>query len=158
LEYCIFHNGKIYTFEVCAPCQDLLRKEEWKQHLIDNAERNLKQSISGRIVSSLKIVGYPYAGNIFNYLPYSSKDLKLHIERQFEPWMAWWNRGRYIADHWKDNDSSTWKWQIDHIIPVSTFKYLSVADEDFHKCWSLENLRPLSAKQNLLDGVRRARH
>ena len=26
------------------------------------------------------------------------------------------------------------------------------------QCWGLENLRPLSAKQNFLDGVRRTRH
>ncbi len=31
-------------------------------------------------------------------------------------------------------------------------------DEDFKKCWSLDNLRPLSAKQNLLDGNTRIRH
>ena len=27
-------------------------------------------------------------------------------------------------------------------------------DDNFKKCWALENLRPLSAKQNIVDGVR----
>lgn len=27
-------------------------------------------------------------------------------------------------------------------------------DENFKKCWALSNLRPLSAKQNVLDGNR----
>jgi hypothetical protein len=27
-------------------------------------------------------------------------------------------------------------------------------DENFKKCWSLENLRPYSAKQNIIDGAR----
>lgn len=26
-------------------------------------------------------------------------------------------------------------------------------DDEFKKCWSSENLRPLSSKQNFLDGV-----
>jgi hypothetical protein len=31
-------------------------------------------------------------------------------------------------------------------------------DENFKKCWALENLRPYSAKQNIIDGVTRVRH
>jgi hypothetical protein len=31
-------------------------------------------------------------------------------------------------------------------------------DDNFSKCWSLGNLRPLSSKQNLIDGIRRNRH
>lgn len=30
--------------------------------------------------------------------------------------------------------------------------------EEFKKCWALENLRPLSAKQNNYDGVSKTRH
>ena len=158
MEYCTFYNGKVYTFEVCGPCQETIRLETHKQKLIANAEHDLKQSLSGAIKGSLTVLGYPYNGDVFNYLSYTPHDLKNHIEKQFEPWMAWWNRGRYIVNHWNDNDPATWKWQIDHIIPRSTFQYASMADDDFHECWSLSNLRPLSAKQNLLDGTRRTRH
>jgi hypothetical protein len=31
-------------------------------------------------------------------------------------------------------------------------------DENFIKCWKLSNLRPLSAKQNWLDGINKTRH
>lgn len=31
-------------------------------------------------------------------------------------------------------------------------------EENFKKCWALSNLRPYSAKQNLLDGANRKRH
>lgn len=31
-------------------------------------------------------------------------------------------------------------------------------DENLKKAWALENLRPLSAKQNQIDGSRRTRH
>ena len=68
------------------------------------------------------------------------------------------NYGKYNSKTWNDNDPSTWTWQIDHIIPHSTFKYTSMKDNEFKKCWSLSNLRPLNSKQNFLEGVKRIRH
>ena len=65
--------------------------------------------------------------------------------------MNWNNWGKYNPKTWDDNDSSTWTWQIDHIIPVSHFKYNCESDEEFKKCWSLDNLRPYSAKQNIIE-------
>ena len=84
--------------------------------------------------------------------------LKQHLENQFESWMTWNNWGRYSLDTWKDDDQATWTWQIDHIIPQSDLPYSSMEDENFQKCWQLNNLRPLSAKQNILDGVNKIRH
>jgi hypothetical protein len=72
--------------------------------------------------------------------------------------MIWQNYGRYDATKWNDNDPFTWTWQIDHIVPQSTFHYTSMEDQSFRDCWALSNLRPLSAKQNFLDGVSRIRH
>ena len=89
------------------------------------------------------------------YLPYTIQELKEHLEQQFEPWMTCDNHGKYDATNWIDNDSSTWTWQIDHIIPRSKLPYSSMTDDNFQKCWALENLRPLSAKQNITDGNRR---
>jgi len=91
-------------------------------------------------------------------LPYTIEDLKIHLELLFEPWMTWGNWGIYSAQSWKNDDQSTWTWQIDHIMPHSIFKYLSITDKSFQRCWALENLRPLSAKQNWIDGFTRARH
>ena len=92
------------------------------------------------------------------YLPYTIQELQKHIEQQFEPWMNWNNHGVYISDSWNDNVPSTWKWQLDHITPHSMFKYTSIEDQVLKECWALENLRPLSAKQNNLDGVNKTRH
>ena len=64
--------------------------------------------------------------------------------------MNWNNYGNYRLNSWNDFDQSTWKWNIDHIIPQSMFNYDSMQHPDFYKCWALENLRPLSAKKNLL--------
>ena len=71
------------------------------------------------------------------------------------------NQGVYNAKTWDDNDSSTWTWQIDHIIPQSDLPYTEMSHDpnsNFQKAWALSNLRPLSAKQNVLDGARRTRH
>lgn len=92
------------------------------------------------------------------YVSYSLQELKEHIEKQFETWMTWNNHGSFNAKMWDDNDSSTWTWQVDHIIPHSTFNYTSMEDRSFKDCWALSNLRPLSAKQNIIDGSTRVRH
>jgi hypothetical protein len=97
-------------------------------------------------------------GSIVNNINYSFQDLREHLENQFEPWMNWSNWGTYSKLSWNDHDTSTWTWQIDHIIPHSTFKYTSMEDQAFKDCWKLSNLRPYSAKQNQLDGISKIRH
>ena len=69
--------------------------------------------------------------------------------------MNWSNWGKYRTSKWNDNDSSTWSWHIDHIIPHSNFKYKTMNCEEFRKCWSLKNLRPYSAKKNVIEKNRR---
>ena len=38
---------------------------------------------------------------------------------------------------------------IDHIIPISAFNFSTPKQIDFKRCWALENLRLLSAEENL---------
>jgi len=107
-------------------------------------------------------------GYIDKFLPNSIIEIYQHLEKLFsysdnltsdgQVWMSWKNHGKYDKNSWKDDDSSTWTWQIDHIIPQSDLPYLSMKEDNFKKCWSLENLRPYSAKQNILDGASRIRH
>jgi hypothetical protein len=96
--------------------------------------------------------------SILDYLEYSMEELKNHLEKQFVFWMNWKNRGNYDPKTWNDNDPTTWTWQVDHIIPQSDLPYTSMKDENFQKCWALSNLRPLSAKQNILEGSSLKRH
>ncbi len=119
----------------------------------------LRVNISRSINFMLASFGKSKNGcSCLKYLPYSIQDLKQYLESRFEPWMTWNNHGKYISKTWNDQDPSTWTWQIDHIVPASILKYADMKDENFKKCWALENLRPLSAKQNLLDGINRTRH
>ncbi|HEY5267959.1 MAG TPA: hypothetical protein VII94_02400 [Candidatus Saccharimonadales bacterium] len=111
----------------------------------------LKEKISRRVWGAIT----KNNKSIAKYLTYTMQELKQHIEKLFEPWMTWENYGTYRLDIWDDQDASTWTWQIDHIVPHSKFKYNSMEDQAFRDCWALSNLRPYSAKQNLIDGDRK---
>jgi hypothetical protein len=71
---------------------------------------------------------------------YTVEQLKQHLEKLFTPGMSWGNYGTY--------------WHIDHVIPIAAFNFEIPGDIDFEKCWSLKNLQPLEAKQNLIKGSR----
>lgn len=127
-----------------------VKNNMYNRRKIDPAFR-LKQSISSNIRACIKKNHQP----LQKYLSYTIHELKQHLESQFESWMTWENYGCYHIKTWKDDDQNTWTWQVDHIIPHSTFKYTSMEDEEFKKCWALNNLRPYSAKQNIIDGNRK---
>lgn len=80
---------------------------------------------------------------IWSKLDYTKQEFIDHVEQHFEPWMNWDNHGRSPT---LDNP----KWQLDHIIAKSFFNYTSMDDEEFKKCWSLENLKPIGAFMNVI--------
>lgn len=131
LSVCYFND----QYDFCQFCQ---------KKLVD-----FKKTTYSAINSSLK---YGIQSYIWKFLPYTVENLKRHIEWQFESWMTWNNRGRYKVGEWNDEDISTWRWQLDHIIPQNCFWFTSVKDELFQKCWALDNIRPLSAKMNYQKG------
>jgi hypothetical protein len=130
---------------------------EKKRVMIDPSYR-LRRILSRTVNAAIKKRGKIKNGSVLLFLPYTIDQLKQHLEILFEPWMNWGNRGKYNPKTWNDNDQATWTWQLDHIIPHSTFQYTTMGCQEFRDCWALSNLRPLSAKQNLLDGVKRVRH
>ena len=71
---------------------------------------------------------------------YNIEELKVHLENKFRDGMTWENYGKH--------------WHIDHIKPVSHFKFTSKFDQEFKECWQLTNLQPLLAKENLSKGNR----
>lgn len=119
----------------------------------------LRRAVSGAIHAYLKTNGNSiYNLSAMEHLPYTIRDLKIYLESLFEPWMTWENYGAYDKEVWNDNDVSTHKWNIDHIIPHSTFKYTNMECQEFLDCWALSNLRPYSAKLNQWDGATKIRH
>jgi hypothetical protein len=73
-------------------------------------------------------------------LGYTSQDLAEHLEARFTPEMTWDNYGSY--------------WHIDHIIPKVHFTYTKKTDKTFLECWSLKNLQPLEATENIRKGTK----
>lgn len=93
----------------------------------------LRKNCSRLIKHSLN--GSKNGQSILPYLPYTMNDLKKHLENQFDSKMSWKNYGNY--------------WHIDHIYPQSKLPYTSMKDDNFQKCWALENLRPLEGIENM---------
>lgn len=137
----------------CKTCDDK-RKQKWNS---DNRERKrqqgrdewarnyerrkkdpcwvLKRRVSTAVCNTLKKQGSTKGGSTFSALPYSPQDLVEHLERQFDDKMNWDNYGDY--------------WHVDHIYPQSLLPYSSLEEENFQKCWALENLQPLEATENM---------
>lgn len=129
------------------------------KRLKEDVQFKLRSSMSNAIFCALKNRNLSKNNKSFLHnVDYTIGELKQHLESLFEPWMTWDKWGKYDSKTWDDNDPTTWKWQIDHIIPQIDFIYSSIEDEEFKKCWALSNLRPYSAKLNIIEGTNRTRH
>ena len=73
-------------------------------------------------------------GHYFDILGYSQENLINHLENQFDDKMSWENYG---------------KWHVDHKLPITFFNFTSIEDEEFKKCWSLDNLQPMWGSENI---------
>jgi hypothetical protein len=107
-------------------------EHEKKKRLIDPVFK-LRKNCSTLIGIVLK--GKKSRSSILKYLPYTMNELRSHLEKQFDQHMTWENYGSY--------------WHIDHIIPQSKLLYYSMLENNFQKCWALDNLRPLEAMENM---------
>lgn len=99
----------------------------------------LRKTVSRTVLIYLKKNNSDKNGeSITKYLSYTFQDLRDHLESQFDFHMSWENHGKY--------------WHIDHIYPQSKLPYTSMEDENFKKCWDLNNLRPLEKIANIKKG------
>ena len=98
---------------------------------------NLTCSIRCLIKESFKSKNVKKNTKTEQILDCSFEQFKQHIEKQFEPWMTWENRGLY-------NGTINYGWDIDHIIPVSTAK----TEEELMKIFHYSNMRPLCSYIN----------
>ena len=113
----------------------------------------LRKNVSRAVNHALKNFESNKAGqSVMKFLSYSVKDLRNHLEGLFEPWMTWDNWGNYDPQSWDDENTTTWTWHIDHIIPQSKLPYDSMEHSNFGECWALRNLRPLASKENIIRG------
>jgi hypothetical protein len=73
-------------------------------------------------------------GHYFEILKYTPEQLSNHLENQFTDGMTWENYG---------------EWHVDHKLPITSFEFKQVGDEEFLRCWSLNNLQPMWAEDNI---------
>lgn len=104
--------------------------------IYERPRRWLTARISVAVGRSLK---YRTNGRRAALLAYSIDELMAHIERLWKPGMSWANYGA---------------WHVDHVRPVSSFAFTAPTDPAFQECWSLTNLQPLWAGENLSKGAR----
>lgn len=74
-----------------------------------------------------------------NLVGYTTKDLIKYLKET-------------IPDNYTWQDYLEGKLHIDHIIPISAFNFNKPEHIDFKRCWALENLRLLPAKENIIKG------
>jgi len=76
-------------------------------------------------------------GHYFDILKYSPDELVVHLENQFTEDMTWDNYG---------------EWHVDHRLPITSFKFQEVGDNEFMRCWELNNLQPMWGDENIIKG------
>lgn len=118
------------------------RAELAKKRRKEDPSVKIREYVSRHMYRMLKNVNKVKDAEAWEILPYTPQQLKEHLESQFESWMSWKNYGK--ASIYKRT------WNIDHIIPQSSFDFLS--KKEIEKCWALKNLRPFEAIANIKKG------
>ena len=119
-----YHENHDRAKELARKRYALIMQTE-RGHLNDAMRKGIGQSLCGN-----------KGGRSWKSLvDYTIDQLKAHIEKQFKDGMSWENYGTH--------------WHIDHKIPIAVFNFEKPEDIDFRLCWSLKNLQPLEAKENL---------
>lgn len=121
------HSGK-YCSAQCY--REYASRNKMSPHQ-DRINRNMRKAVTTCVKE--KKLGRKW----INLVGYSSKELLLHLEKQFKDGISWDNYG---------------EWHIDHIVPVSAFNFTKYSDPDLKLCWALSNLQPLWAKDNNIKG------
>jgi hypothetical protein len=129
------------------------RKEylkEYREKNIDNIrktkrdyERNRKASDPlYKLISNFRTAIYQVLkesnveknGHYFDILGYTPEELINHLEKQFTEGMTWENYGEF---------------HVDHKLPISSFNIKEIGDEEFMRCWCLDNLQPMWGEENI---------
>lgn len=121
----------------CKLNGDVIYKRKWEQK-----KARFRKDVGFKISNNLRVafsnairLGYKRE-SVLKLLGCSVPEFKAYIESKFTPGMTWENWGQG-AD----------KWNMDHIIPTSSFDMKK--EEDQQKCWHYSNFQPLWQKDNI---------
>lgn len=113
------------------------RRKSYKKRRENDPIFRMSENIRRQILLSLQRGGYSKNSKTEQILGCSYYEFKLHLEKQFEPWMNWENYGKY-------NGELNYGWDIDHVIPVS----FGDTEDELIKLNHYSNLKPLCSKVN----------
>ena len=131
--YCgVYFESKRHRDYCSSPCK-------WRNRYYlnerDNVGVRLSRAMAHRIRFSL--AGGKGRKQWENLVGFGLDSLRKHLESHFKDGMTWENYG---------------SWHIDHKIPITAFNYQGPGDIDFKRCWSLKNLQPMWAVENIRKG------
>jgi len=144
-----FHKHRKWLRPDCKKCKNNQSKREYnlnkpermeykrlqQQKYRENPVYRMREAVSKHVHRAVTKQGSSKDNQTWEALPYTPDDLREHLESQFDENMSWDNYGSY--------------WHIDHIYPQSRLPYDSLEHENFQLCWSLSNLQPLEATENI---------
>jgi len=130
-------HRKEYLKEYREKNMDSIRKtkRDYQQHLrYTDPTYKLISYFRTAIYQVLKESNVEKNKHYFDVLQYTPKQLIDHLELQFTDGMTWENYG---------------VWHVDHIKPISSFSIVEMGDNEFMKCWCLNNLQPMWGEENI---------
>jgi hypothetical protein len=133
---------------ICNQCDNERedRKREYIRRKIANQKERYSSDHKYRLNKRLRnaigkhLRGEKCGRHWFDIVGWTLADLIKHIDKQLKAPLTWDNYG--------------YAWHIDHKIPISAFNFQTAKDIDFKKAWSLKNLQPLLAHDNISKGDR----
>lgn len=114
---------------------DTKRREDPAFRISSNMSRSIRQSLF-RFNSK---GGAPWE----SLVDFTKQELVEHLKSKFESGMTMENYG---------------EWHIDHLIPIKAHNFTKTNHEDFKRCWSLKNLQPMWAKENMSKSAKLEKH
>lgn len=115
------------------PQRNAYRNKLHAQNMRDDPNYRIAKAIRGRI--GLGMAGLRKSAPTERLLGCSFEECRLHIEKQWEPWMSWDNYGKGHGT-----------WQIDHRVPVCAFDLRE--PEQQRLCFHFSNLTPMCSVKN----------
>ena len=128
----------------CSRKKNIVRYREYQKKWKNNKYKtdlkfNLSKKISNMMRQSLK--KNKLGKHWETFLDYTLNDLIRRLKETIPAGYTW-------------QDFLSGKLHIDHKIPISAFNFIRPEHTDFKRCWALNNLRLLSAKENLIKNAR----
>ena len=130
-------NRKEYLKEYREKNIDKIRKTKRDYERNRKARDPLYKLISNfrtAIYQVLKESNIEKNKHYFDVLQYTPEELITHLENKFTDKMSWDNYG---------------DWHVDHKLPITYFNIQEMGDEEFMRCWSLDNLQPMWGFDNI---------